>query len=51
MINNLNPVCELMEFNPEKSYYKIVCSEDCKQTAIGQFRHWENTPSHNWERK
>ena len=30
---------------------KIVCSEDCKQTAIGQFRHWENTPSHNWERK
>ena len=30
---------------------KVVCSEDCKQTAIGQFRHWENTPSHNWERK
>ena len=30
---------------------KIVCSEDCKQTAIGQFRHWENTLSHNWERK
>lgn len=25
MINNLNPVCELMEFNPEKSYYKFVC--------------------------
>ena len=30
---------------------KVVCSEDCKQTAIGQFRHWENIPSHNWERK
>lgn len=30
---------------------KVVCSEDCKQTAIGQFRHWENTPSHNWKRK
>ena len=30
---------------------KVVCSEDCKQTAIGKFRHWENTPSHNWERK
>ena len=30
---------------------KVVCSEDCKQTAIGQFRHWENTLSHNWERK
>lgn len=30
---------------------KVVCSEDCKQTAIGQFKHWENTPSHNWERK
>lgn len=30
---------------------KVVCSEDCKQKAIGQFRHWENTPSHNWERK
>lgn len=30
---------------------KVVCSEYCKQTAIGQFRHWENTPSHNWKRK
>jgi len=28
---------------------KVVCSEDCKQTAIGQFRHWENTPSHIWK--
>lgn len=25
MINNLNPVCDLMNFNPEKSYYKFVC--------------------------
>ena len=29
---------------------KVVCSEDCKQTAIGQFRHWQETESHNWRR-
>ena len=27
---------------------KIVCSDDCLQKAIGEFRHWENTLSHNW---
>lgn len=29
---------------------KVVCSEDCKQTAIGQFRHWQETESHNWRK-
>ena len=29
---------------------KVVCSEDCKQTAIGQFRHWQETVSHNWRK-
>ena len=27
---------------------KIVCSDDCLHKAIGEFRHWENTLSHNW---
>ena len=30
---------------------KVVCSEECLHKAIGEFRHWENTPSHNWKRK
>ena len=25
MINNINPLCELCDFQPEKSYYKFVC--------------------------
>ena len=29
---------------------KVVCSENCKQTAIGQFRHWQETESHNWRK-
>ena len=29
---------------------KVVCSEDCKQKAIGQFRHWQETESHNWRK-
>lgn len=27
---------------------KVVCSEECLHKAIGEFRHWENTLSHNW---
>lgn len=27
---------------------KVVCSEECLYKAIGEFRHWENTLSHNW---
>jgi hypothetical protein len=27
---------------------KVVCSDDCLHKAIGEFRHWENTLSHNW---
>lgn len=29
---------------------KVVCSENCKQTAIAEFRHWQETESHNWRR-
>lgn len=29
---------------------KVVCSEDCKQAAIGQFRHWQETKLHNWRK-
>lgn len=30
---------------------KVVCSEECLYEAIGQFRHWENTPSDSWREK
>ena len=29
---------------------KVVCSENCKQTAIAEFRHWQETESHNWRK-
>ncbi|MBP5698104.1 MAG: hypothetical protein J6W96_01075, partial [Alphaproteobacteria bacterium] len=30
---------------------KVVCFEECLYEAIGQFRHWENTPSDSWREK